>query len=58
VVLIQRTLAKIERASTKDRDDVDYLFRSQKLDTQVRRDRYENEPRQNRPKDRMARSDV
>lgn len=32
-------LSKLERASPKDRDDVDYLFRSQKLDAQVLRER-------------------
>ena len=36
-------LSKLERASPKDRDDADYLFRSQKLDAQVLRDRYKNE---------------
>lgn len=40
-------LSKIERASPKDRDDADYLFRSQKLDAQVLRDRYKNELRHN-----------
>ena len=38
-------LSKLERASPKDRDDADYLFRSQKLDAQVLRDRYRNELR-------------
>ncbi len=40
-------LSKLERASPKDRDDTDYLFRSQKLDAQVLRDRYKNELRHN-----------
>jgi len=38
-------LSKLERASPKDRDDADYLFRSQKLDARVLRDRYRNELR-------------
>jgi len=38
-------LSKLERSSGKDRDDADYLFRSQKLDTQVLRKRYEKELR-------------
>jgi hypothetical protein len=38
-------LSKIERASPKDRDDADYLFRSQNLDPEVLRDRYKNELR-------------
>ncbi len=40
-------LSKLERASPKDRDDVDYLFRSQKLDAQVLRERYKTEFRHN-----------
>jgi len=40
-------LSKLERASPKDRDDADYLFRSQKLDAQVLRDRYKNGLRHN-----------
>ncbi len=36
-------LSKIERASPKDRDDADYLFRSQKLEARVLRDRYRAE---------------
>ena len=32
-------LSKPERASPKDRDDADYLFRSQKLDARVLRER-------------------
>ena len=52
-------LSKLERASPKDRDDADYLFRSQKLDAQVLRDRYKNEVRhKSHWKDRMARSDA
>jgi Nucleotidyltransferase of unknown function (DUF6036) len=38
-------LSKIERASPKDRDDTNYLFRSQKLDAEVLRDRYRKELR-------------
>jgi hypothetical protein len=38
-------LSKLERASAKDRDDADYLFRSQKLDAEVLRDRYKIELR-------------
>lgn len=38
-------LSKLERASPKDRDDSDYLFRSQNLDAQVLRERYKNELR-------------
>jgi hypothetical protein len=40
-------LSKLERASAKDRDDVDYLFRSQKLDAQILRERYQKELRHN-----------
>jgi hypothetical protein len=40
-------LSKIERASPKDRDDADYLFRSQKLNALVLRERYKNELRHN-----------
>ena len=40
-------LSKLERASPKDRDDVDYLFRSQKLDARVLRERYKTELRHN-----------
>jgi uncharacterized nucleotidyltransferase DUF6036 len=42
-----RILSKLERASPKDRDDADYLFRSQKLDPQALRERYKNELRHN-----------
>jgi len=40
-------LSKLERNATKDRDDGDFLFRSQKLDAKVLRDRYKNELRHN-----------
>jgi hypothetical protein len=40
-------LSKLERASPKDRDDADYLFRSQKLDPRFLRERYKNELRHN-----------
>lgn len=40
-------LSKLERASPKDRDDCDHLFRSQKLDAGVLRGRYEKELRHN-----------
>jgi len=40
-------LSKLERASAKDRDDADYLFRSQKLDPQILRQRYTSELRHN-----------
>ena len=40
-------LSKLERAGPKDRDDADYLFRSQKLDACVLRERYKNELRHN-----------
>jgi len=40
-------LSKLERNAAKDRDDADYLFRSQKLDAQLLRDRYKNELRHN-----------
>jgi hypothetical protein len=35
------------KGSRKDRDDANFLFRSQKLDTQVLRERYEKETRHN-----------
>jgi hypothetical protein len=38
-------LSKLERGSGKDRDDADYLFRSQRLDARVLRERYEKELR-------------
>jgi Nucleotidyltransferase of unknown function (DUF6036) len=38
-------LSKLERAGPKDRDDADYLFRSQKLDAQALHDRYRKELR-------------
>jgi Nucleotidyltransferase of unknown function (DUF6036) len=40
-------LSKLERGSGKDRDDADYLFRSQKLDAKLLRERYEKELRHN-----------
>ena len=40
-------LSKLERGSGKDRDDAEFLFRSQKLDAQVLRERYEKELRHN-----------
>ena len=40
-------LSKLERNAAKDRDDADYLFRSQKLNAQVLRHRYKNELRHN-----------
>jgi len=40
-------LSKLERNTAKDRDDADYLFRSQKLDVQVLRNRYKDELRHN-----------
>jgi hypothetical protein len=40
-------LSKLERAGPKDRDDADYLFRSQKLNAQVLRERYKTELRHN-----------
>lgn len=40
-------LSKLERGSGKDRDDADYLFRSEKLDAQLLRNRYEKELRHN-----------
>jgi len=38
-------LSKLERNSTKDRDDADYIFRTQKLDAHTLRERYERELR-------------
>ena len=40
-------LSKLERNGLKDRDDADYIFKSQNLDPQVHRDRYEKELRPN-----------
>src|SRR5215467_4142400 len=40
-------LSKLERGSGKDRDDADFLFRSQKLDAHVLHERYEKELRHN-----------
>ena len=36
-------LSKVDRNGDIDVNDAEYLFRSQKLDAQVLRDRYENE---------------
>ena len=38
-------LSKLERNTTKDRDDADYLFRSRKLDSATLRARYKEELR-------------
>ena len=38
-------LSKLERNSSKDRDDVEYLFRSRHLEAAVLRERYEKELR-------------
>jgi Nucleotidyltransferase of unknown function (DUF6036) len=40
-------LSKLERNAAKDRDDADFLFRSQELDAEVLRDRYKAELRHN-----------
>ncbi len=40
-------LSKIERNSGKDRDDAEYLFKSQKLSSEILRDRYHTEMRIN-----------
>jgi len=40
-------LSKLERNAAKDRDDAEYLFRSQKLDVQILRNRYKNELQHN-----------
>jgi hypothetical protein len=40
-------LSKLERNSTKDRDDADYLFKSQKLNVEILRERYQEELRPN-----------
>jgi hypothetical protein len=42
-----RILSKLERGGGKDRDDADFLFRSQKLDVKALRERYEKELRHN-----------
>jgi hypothetical protein len=47
IKLTESILSKLERNATKDRDDADYLFRSQRLSAQVLRDRYKNELRHN-----------
>ncbi len=38
-------LSKLERNTSKDRDDADYIFKTQKLDSQVLRGRYKKELR-------------
>ena len=38
-------LSKLDRNSTKDRDDAEYLFRRQRLNAQILRDRYNTELR-------------
>lgn len=38
-------LSKLERNTSKDRDDADYLFRTQKLDSRALRERYQRELR-------------
>ena len=38
-------LSKLERNSSKDRDDAEYLFRTQKLDSEKLRERYKKELR-------------
>jgi hypothetical protein len=40
-------LSKLERGGGKDRDDADHLFRSQKLNATLLRERYEKELRRN-----------
>ena len=40
-------LSKLERNSPKDRDDGDYIFKTQKLNSQTLRERYEKELRPN-----------
>jgi len=38
-------LSKLDRNSTKDRDDAEYLFQTQRLNAQILRDRYNTELR-------------
>lgn len=38
-------LSKLDRNSSKDRDDADYLFRTRKLETRILRERYRKELR-------------
>jgi len=38
-------LSKLERNTTKDRDDADYLFKTMKLNSKILRNRYEKELR-------------
>jgi hypothetical protein len=45
-------LSKLERNSSKDRDDADYLFRSKGLDVEVLRERYQKELRPYLPKEK------
>lgn len=45
-------LSKLERNSSKDRDDADYLFRSKSLDVEVLRQRYQEELRPYLPKEK------
>ncbi len=40
-------LSKLERNSSKDRDDADYLFKTKKLNSQTLRESYERELRPN-----------
>jgi Nucleotidyltransferase of unknown function (DUF6036) len=40
-------LSKLERNSSKDRDDADYIFKTKKLNSQTLRERYERELRPN-----------
>jgi Nucleotidyltransferase of unknown function (DUF6036) len=40
-------LSKLERNTSKDRDDADYIFKTQKLNSQALRERYEKELRPN-----------
>ena len=44
-------LSKLERTDSKDRDDADYVFKTQKLNSQALRERYEKELRPNLSKE-------
>jgi hypothetical protein len=44
-------LSKLERNSEKDRDDADHIFKTQKLNSQTLRERYEKELRPNLSKE-------
>jgi hypothetical protein len=44
-------LSKLERNASKDRDDADYIFRTQKLNSQILRERYQKELRPNLAKE-------